>query len=195
MTLAGKDQPQKPLAKMNMKLRHPSLTILLVMAIWLAGCQDVNVAADPAVTAGILSSAPSISELAGTTPAEAQPLPALDAAEIALGQGLYAVHCASCHGPELEGEANWKTQNEDGSFRAPPHDAEGHTWHHGDKVLLESIRLGGSRLPDNIGGTSNMPAFAELLTDRQMAAILAYIKSTWPEDIRLIQWEQTARQP
>ena len=180
---------------MNMKLRRLNLTILLATVIWLAGCQDANDAADPAATAGILSSVPSISELAGTPAAEIQPLPALDVGEIALGQELYAVHCTRCHGPELRGEANWQTQNEDGSFRAPPHDASGHTWHHSDNLLLETIRHGGARLPDNIGGTSKMPAFAEVLNDRQMAAILTYIKSTWPEDIRLIQWEQTAREP
>jgi mono/diheme cytochrome c family protein len=62
-------------------------------------------------------------------------------------------------------------------------------------MLLETIRLGGARLPHNIGGTSEMPAFDEVLSDRQMAAILTYIKSTWPEDLRLIQWQQTAQQP
>jgi mono/diheme cytochrome c family protein len=61
-----------------------------------------------------------------TAAAEAQPLPALDTGEIALGRDLYAAHCASCHGTELQGEANWQAQNEDESFRAPPHDASGH---------------------------------------------------------------------
>ena len=122
-------------------------------------------------------------------------MPTLDEGEITLGRELYAVHCATCHGLELQGEANWQVQNEDGSFRAPPHDASGHTWHHSDSLLLESIRRGGTRLPDSIGGTSTMPAFGELLEEGQMIAILTYIKSTWPEDIRLIQWEQTAREP
>lgn len=161
----------------------------------LASCQAPSDPASPTPSDGVLSSLPSISELAGTPAAEIAPLPDLDADEIALGQSLYAIHCASCHGEELEGEANWQTQNDDGTFRAPPHDASGHTWHHSDAVLLETIRLGGARLPDNIGGTSEMPAFDEILNDRQMAAILTYIKSTWPEDLRLIQWQQTAQQP
>jgi mono/diheme cytochrome c family protein len=180
---------------MSMRLRYPKLAILLVTAVWLAGCWETNAAVKPTATAGLLANVPSLSELAGTPPAGEQPLPALDAAEIALGQELYALHCASCHGPELQGEANWQAQNEDGSFRAPPHDAGGHTWHHGDSLLLETIRLGGARLPENIGGTSAMPAFAGVLNERQMAAILTYIKSTWPEDIRLIQWQQTVREP
>ncbi|UCG25730.1 MAG: c-type cytochrome [Chloroflexota bacterium] len=178
-----------------MRLYHWRLTMLLVAAVLLAGCQSVGDETDPAATDGVLTGIPSLSELAGTPPAEILPLPALHDSEIALGRELYAVHCAACHGPELQGEADWQVQNEDGSFRAPPHDASGHTWHHSDSLLLESIRLGGARLPDNIGGTSKMPAFGELLDEEQMTAILTYIKSTWPDDVRLIQWEQTVREP
>lgn len=78
--------------------------------------------------------------------------------------------------------------------RAPPHDASGHTWHHGEEVLVESVKLGGARLPENIGGTSNMPAFGETLTVGEITPVLTYIKSTWSEDIRAIQWEQTVRE-
>jgi mono/diheme cytochrome c family protein len=85
--------------------------------------------------------------------------------------------------------------NEDGSFRAPPHNQEGHTWHHSDRILVEAIIEGGARLPDNIGGTSNMPAFGEILTDEEITAVLAYIKSSWPEDIRQMQWENSATDP
>jgi mono/diheme cytochrome c family protein len=145
--------------------------------------------------AGIVSGLPSISELAGTPAPEIPPLPILEPDEIALGREVYETHCADCHGENLEGEPNWQVQNEDKSFRAPPHDANGHTWHHGDKVLIETIELGGSRLPDNIGGSSKMPAFAEILSDEEITAILTYIKSTWPDDIRAIQWEQTNREP
>jgi mono/diheme cytochrome c family protein len=38
-----------------------------------------------------------------------------------------------------------------------------------------------------------MPAFAGTLTDEEIAAVLTYIKSTWPEDIRAIQWQQTVQ--
>lgn len=119
-------------------------------------------------------------------------LPELPAVEIALGQEVYTVHCASCHGENLEGEENWKVQNEDGSFRSPPHSAEGHTWHHADSVLIESIKKGGARFEGlNIGGSSNMPAFTGILSDEEINAVLTYIKSTWPEDIRALQRQQT----
>ena len=120
------------------------------------------------------------------------PLPTLNSDEIALGEQIYAAHCASCHGANLEGQPNWKEKNEDGSFRAPPHDASGHTWHHADSLLIESVVLGGARFDGvNIGGTSNMPAYGEILSDEEITAVLIYIKSIWPEEIRANQWEVT----
>ena len=119
-------------------------------------------------------------------------LPELPAREIALGKMVYANNCASCHGENLEGEAGWKQQNEDGSFRFPPHSADGHTWHHADTVLIAAIMEGGARFEGlNIGGSSAMPAFAAILTDEEIRAVLTYIKSTWPDDIRALQWQQT----
>ena len=139
----------------------------------------------------ILSNVPSISELAGTPAPEIPALPTLDSGEIANGRAVYIADCAECHGKNLEGEIDWQQQNEDSSFRSPPHDASGHTWHHGDNVLIDSIVFGGGRLPDNIGGFSNMPAFGDTLTEGDIAAVLTYIKSTWSKDMRGIQWEQT----
>ena len=128
--------------------------------------------------------------------ATAVPLrPTLSPQQISLGETVYVQQCASCHGVNLEGQPEWKTQNEDGSFRAPPHDESGHTWHHGDPTLLEAVYAGGARFADmNIGGTSSMPAFADILSDAEIAAVLTYIKSTWSDDIQAIQWEATLRE-
>jgi mono/diheme cytochrome c family protein len=123
------------------------------------------------------------------SPVSSQP-PTLDLDEIIVGQVVYAANCADCHGINLEGEADWKIQNDDDSFRSPPHDETGHTWHHPDADLLEAIRLGGARFEGlNIGGTSPMPAFGESLTEAEITAVLTYIKSTWPDDAREWQWE------
>ena len=123
------------------------------------------------------------------------PLPTLAPDLVRLGETVYADNCASCHGANLEGEANWKEQNADGTFRAPPHGESGHTWHHGDPTLLAAIRLGGARFEDmNIGGSSEMPAFADTLSDDEIAAVLSYIKSTWPVEIRHLQAEATRRE-
>jgi mono/diheme cytochrome c family protein len=167
-----------------------------ILLLALAGCQEATSATvSTATETSSLVDLPSISEIAGTPGPAISPLPTLDANQIAAGKEIYETHCASCHGENLEGEADWRLQNEDGSFRAPPHDESGHTWHHADKLLEESVAKGGARLPTNIGGISNMPAFGEVLTEREIASVLAYIKSSWPEDIRQIQWEMSARQP
>lgn len=36
------------------------------------------------------------------------------------GARLYTENCAACHGAKGEGQANWKTPNDDGSLRARP---------------------------------------------------------------------------
>ena len=51
----------------------------------------------------------------------------------------------------------------------------------------------GAALATACGGSSPMPAYADVLTEAEMTAVLTYIKSTWPQDIRTIQWEMTVR--
>jgi mono/diheme cytochrome c family protein len=99
--------------------------------------------------------------------------------EIARGRALYAAHCASCHGANLEGQPNWQTPGPNGRLPAPPHDASGHTWHHSDRELFLMTKHGLSAIVP--GHQSDMPAFADILSDAQIRAVLAYIKATWPE--------------
>jgi mono/diheme cytochrome c family protein len=101
---------------------------------------------------------------------------------VTMGQEVYETYCAACHGFDLEGQPEWQQPYADGSLKAPPHDETGHTWHHNDVYLVESIKLGGARLEPNIG-VSAMPAYEDTLTDQQIAAVLAYIKSSWPSEI------------
>ena len=73
---------------------------------------------------------------------------------------------------------------------APPHDASGHTWHHADRPLFTITKLGvGAVVPDY---ESDMPAFEGILSDDEIVAVLAWIKSTWPERERGFQAEVTA---
>ena len=74
-----------------------------------------------------------------------------DAEMVALGRQVYDEKCAICHGEELEGEVDWRQSDPSGVLKAPPHDETGHTWHHADAYLIESIKLGGSRLPADVG--------------------------------------------
>lgn len=101
------------------------------------------------------------------------------------GQVLYIQYCAACHGANLQGQSNWQTARADGSYPAPPHDASGHTWHHTDAYLIAITLQGGAAVT---GTTTNaMPAFANQLTPADAKAIIDYIKSTWPADVRAQQ--------
>jgi mono/diheme cytochrome c family protein len=102
---------------------------------------------------------------------------------VALGQQLYAAACASCHGAELEGQANWRTRRADGRLPAPPHDPSGHTWHHPDLHLFAMTKHGVQAMAGT-GYVSDMPAYKDTLSDREIQAVLSYIKSTWPEEIQ-----------
>lgn len=102
------------------------------------------------------------------------------------GAALYADHCASCHGARLEGAPNWREPGPNGRLPAPPHDADGHTWHHPDKVLFEITKYGSAAV---IGGgyESDMAGFADVMTDAEIRDTLAFIKSTWPERLQAHQ--------
>ncbi|MEQ9180466.1 MAG: c-type cytochrome [Nitratireductor sp.] len=103
-----------------------------------------------------------------------------DAAQIARGAAVYREHCASCHGARLEGQPDWRIRKPDGRLPAPPHDESGHTWHHPDAHLFRITKHGlqPPLAPD--GYESDMPAFKGVLSDAEIWATLAFIKSRWP---------------
>ena len=109
------------------------------------------------------------------------------------GAALYQEHCATCHGAELEGQPNWRVQNDDGTLPAPPHDASGHTWHHSDQQLFDYTKNGGEAIAGK-GFKSGMPGFKDTLKDSDIWSVLAYIKSTWPEKIRQRQAKRNEAQ-
>ncbi len=106
-----------------------------------------------------------------------------DKAVVLLGKTIYEQSCLSCHGAKLEGQSNWKSRNEAGMMPAPPHDKSGHTWHHADQLLFELTKFGLATFagPDF---KSDMPMFKDTLSDKEIIAVLSYIKSTWPQDIQ-----------
>jgi mono/diheme cytochrome c family protein len=109
-----------------------------------------------------------------------------NAEQVALGRRVYEAQCAACHGVNLEGQPNWRQRLPNGKFPAPPHDQSGHTWHHSDALLFDIVKNGSeSHAPP--GYQSDMPAFRGRLTDEDIWAVLAYIKSAWPEETR--KWQ------
>ncbi|WP_322995009.1 cytochrome c [Castellaniella sp.] len=115
-----------------------------------------------------------------------------DQALVTLGRQIYTNNCAACHGAKLEGQPNWRMRRADGRLPAPPHDKTGHTWHHPDAMLISITKNGlipGKTAPP--GYVSDMPAYGELLSDHDITAVLAYIKSSWPPKVLAAQKEVT----
>lgn len=108
-----------------------------------------------------------------------------DPIQVALGQALYADHCAGCHGASLEGQPDWKRRLASGRLPAPPHDATGHTFEHSDQALVRVVKGGPGAVSP--GYESDMPAFGDRLSDEEIFAVLAFIKSRWPERLRRSQ--------
>ena len=92
--------------------------------------------------------------------------------QVETGSALYVTNCATCHGQPGISRPSIST--------APPHDGEGHTWHHPDRLLFDCIL-------DRPPLAETMPAFRGTLEEDEVISILAYIKSGWPEDIREFQ--------
>ena len=142
--------------------------------MWLAAGAGVALVVAGVVAAGVW--------LAADRTAPADPTEAM----VAQGRVVYGTQCASCHGDNLEGQANWQALLVDGGRPAPPHDETGHTWHHADDLLFGVTKYGGQAFSP-ADYKNNMPGFEGTLSDDEIRAVLAYIKSTWPADIQARQ--------
>ena len=115
----------------------------------------------------------------GAAPGEDPRADPRDGARVARGQQVYVQHCAACHGARLEGQPDWRTRRGDGRLPAPPHDESGHTWHHADAELFAMTKHGLVPPYAPADYKSDMPAFAGRLSDDDIWAVLAFIKSHW----------------
>lgn len=103
-----------------------------------------------------------------------------------LGQQVYIQNCASCHGENGEGQFPDAPMQPDSTGRigAPPHNGEGHTWHHDDDLLYQIVREGGM---GNAQMFYPMPAFGEHLSEEEIEAVIFYIRTFWTEEQRQSQ--------
>jgi mono/diheme cytochrome c family protein len=99
-----------------------------------------------------------------------RPLTAEEQASFTRGQETYLLVCAACHQPHGNGQEGL----------APPlREAE---WPQGSEQRLIRIVLHGVRDELTVKGTKwnlNMPAFAEGITDPQIADVLTYVRREW----------------
>jgi mono/diheme cytochrome c family protein len=142
--------------------------------------------------AGFLGVALGAWMLAGGAPASGLLRPD-DATLTERGRQVYLAHCAACHGAALQGQPDWRTRGADGSLPAPPHDASGHTWHHPDELLFRMTKYGVGQAAGLEGYESAMPAYEGLLDDEEIVAVLSWIKSQWPAEVRAMHDQVNAR--
>lgn len=88
------------------------------------------------------------------------------------GKALYTDYCQACHGVDGVGENFALPQAGQQQFIAPALDDTAHAWHHTDDDLKKTIREGSPR-------TEKMPAWKALLSDHDLDALIAYMKSLW----------------
>lgn len=87
------------------------------------------------------------------------------------GQELYNANCASCHGGPTGGRID---------DYPPPHNANGHTWHHPDCALVRVTRDGSSGTPEYAPpGAIPMQGFKDRLSPADIDAVIAFIKTMW----------------
>lgn len=113
-----------------------------------------------------------------------------DEATLVLGEQVYNTNCASCHGINGEGQFPDAPMQPDetGRIGAPPHNGNGHTWHHDDDLLYEMVENGGMGNPEMF---YPMPAFGDQLSEAEIFAAIAYIKTMWSEEQRMMQAQRT----
>lgn len=111
-----------------------------------------------------------------------------DAALVAEGQALYRKNCAFCHGDALEGQNGWDRDYPNGHRPALPLDGTAPTWRLSDDDIFDVIKYGGQPFsPRNY--KNDMPGFEIQIPDAGIWAIVAYLKSRWPDEIRAKQQE------
>lgn len=109
--------------------------------------------------------------------------------DLELGEELYSRHCESCHGGETGGEID---------DVPPPHNENGHTWHHADCENLRMVMEGNGEMLQQMlldeGFPEEdvvMPAYEGTLSEDEAMAILNFIKTWWTDEQREQQERRT----
>ena len=117
----------------------------------------------------------------------AEPLPTTTPTDP--GAALYDANCVTCHGGPTGGQM---------MDYPPRHNANGHTWHHPDCQLQDTVLNGPGEMGEMMRRmmgvpttTPRMPAWKGKLSEEEVLAILAYIKTWWTEGQRQQQARAT----
>lgn len=114
-----------------------------------------------------------------------------DTEQVAVGSALYEWNCARCHGEDLGGELGWvkeetglseeeiKEVSERLGDVAPAHDQSGETARLDDTTLFRVIDEGPVKALNK--SDSRMSGFRDRLSEDEIWAIVAFMKSHWRE--------------
>lgn len=109
----------------------------------------------------------------------------------ARGATMYVTHCQTCHGDQYGiGKQLW----------VPTHGRDGHTWHHSDRNLKETILNGSAAMDPEMeemmremmgipADAPKMPAWKGTLSEEDVDAVIAYIRTFWTPEQRRFQQE------
>jgi mono/diheme cytochrome c family protein len=112
---------------------------------------------------------------------------AAKSSEITKGEEVYRQYCQGCHGIKAIGQDPENPNgglNDENQYIAPALNGKGHTWHHPPIFLFQQIKN------RKINKLSPMPPFSGILSDDEINAVIAYIKSLWPDEIRKKYYEK-----
>jgi hypothetical protein len=94
-----------------------------------------------------------------------------DRASVILGKQLYRVHCAGCHGRNLQGQPLWQLADAYAGRRAPAFDETGYAWQHSDEEIFHATKYG---RPVS-GAPAAMPAFEHRMRSTTAAPLVAIL--------------------
>lgn len=101
----------------------------------------------------------------------------MDATQIARGEKIFSINCASCHGDQAQGDPDWRSRDETGRFPPPPLNGTAHAWHH-PLAQLKHVIANGSP-----GGKGNMPAWSGKLSEQDMDDTIAWFQAKWSDEV------------
>ena len=145
--------------------------VAAAVGLGLSACSGAGSPAPTSTTILAIQPTPTVKALVG---------PSSGANEVfTLGAEIYAANCQVCHGD---------SNGIGGTGGAPPHNKAGHTWHHPDAQLREWVLNG------KLGfGGPGMPALGDKITEPEVDAILAFIKTWWTAEQRASQADISQR--
>ncbi|MFQ5469756.1 MAG: c-type cytochrome [Gammaproteobacteria bacterium] len=123
-------------------------------------------------------------------PVEQMPAPVVrqfDQASIDMGFQIFQQHCRRCHGDEAQGDPKWRQPGADGKYPPPPLNGTGHAWHHPVQWLFHTIKHGSQN------GQGNMPAWASMLSDEEIQAVIDWFQSLWPDEVYAAWYDMDRR--